>query len=306
MSKCRILINTVLVALFVVLFTQSFLYADEVILKNQDKITGRIVQDDNSVVVIETEAMGMVSVKKDFVEMIKAPGEQVVVEEPAAAVEEPKLWQRDVAVSYSRTSGNTEKAQSSLSGNFVRKTDDNEFIIKGESHYSSTDKKMDSQKWNAMTRYASSFWEKKWYHFYKLEVDHDRFANINYRLIPSTGLGYWFSDTDEWKAMTEGALGLEHTDFRDSTKDSDEAVFIGRGYLEKKIFRDSRFIEDAYIYPSLSETGDYRLHSETSLVNPISDSLSLKLSLTLDYDSNPPTDTKKTDTRFTTSLQYSF
>ncbi len=282
-------------------------YADEIILKNQDRITGVIIDDGQESMVIDTEAMGRISVQKEFVEAIKVPGQEVAAKEPAVVAEEkPKLWSKEVAVSYSRTTGNTEKAQSALSAKFIRKTDDNEFTIEGESSYSSTDKKMDSQKWNAMTRYAYSFWEKKWYHFYKLEADHDRFANINYRLIPSTGLGYWFSDTDDWKAMTEGAIGLEHTDFRDSTKDSDEAIFIGRGYLEKKIFGESRIIEDAYIYPSLSETGEYRLRSEISFVNPISDVLSLKLSLTVDYDSDPPTDTKKTDTRFTTALQYSF
>lgn len=282
-------------------------YADEIILKNQDKITGMIIDDNQESVVVDTEAMGRISVKKEFVEAIKTSGQEVVVEEPVVAEEEkPKLWSKEVAVSYSRSTGNTEKAQSALSAQFIRKTDENELTLKGESSYSSTDKKMDSQKWNAMTRYAYSFLDKKWYHFYKLEADHDRFANINYRLIPSTGLGYWFSDTDDWKAMTEGALGLEHTDYRDNTKDSDEAIFIGRGYLEKKIFRDSRIIEDAYIYPSLSETGEYRLHSETSFVNPINDTLSLKLSLTVDYDSDPPTNTKKTDTRFTTALQYSF
>lgn len=298
------MVRILLITLILVLSVQYYLYADEILLKNQDRISGRIIQDSSEVVIIETEAMGQVEVKKAFVETIQTEVEQkkVVVEEE----KKPKLWQRDVAVSYSRTSGNTEKAQSSLSAKFNRKTEDNEFTVKGESFYSSSNKKMDAQKWNAMVRYAYSFRGRKWYHFYKLEADHDRFANINYRLIPSSGLGYWFSDTDDWKALTEGAFGLEHTDYRDSTKDSDEAIFIGRGYLEKKLFGDSRIIEDAYIYPSLSETGEYRFRSETSFVNPINDTLSLKLSLSVDYNSDPPANTEKTDTRFTTSLQYSF
>ena len=252
-----------------VLSMQCHLYADQILLKNQDRISGKIIQDGNEVVVVETEAMGRLEVKREFVDSIQTDVEQkkVVVEEK----EKPKLWQRDVAVSYSKSSGNTEKAQSSLSAKFNRKTEDNEFTLKGESYYSSANKKMDAQKWNAMIRYAYSFFEKKWYHFYKLEADHDRFANINYRLIPSTGLGYWFSDTDDWKALTEGAFGLEYTNYRDNTKNSNEAIFIGRGYLEKKLFRDSRIIEDAYIYPSLSDTGEFRFKSETSFVNPIND-----------------------------------
>ena len=297
----KLIKRLIVITLFEVIFLQYCLSADEIILKNQDKISGTIVQDNNEIIVIETEAMGKVNIKKEFIETIKTQGEKVVTEE-----EKPKLWQREITVGYNNTSGNTQNAQLSLSMYFNRKTEDNEFTIKGENFYSSSNKKMDTQKWNGMTRYAFSFRERKWYNFYKLEGDHDRFANINYRFVPSTGLGYWFSDTPDWKAIVEGALGLEHTDFRDNTKDSDEAIFIGRGFLEKKLFGESRILQDAFFYPSLSEVGEYRICSETSFINPINDTLSLRLSLTLDYDSHPPKEIKKTDTRFTTSLQYSF
>ena len=220
--------------------------------------------------------------------------------------EKPKLWDKNISVGYNKTSGNTQNSQSSLNIYLNRKTQDDEFTIKGDSYHSSSNGRMDAQKWYGMIRYAYSFWERKWYNFYRLEGDHDRFANINYRAIPAAGVGYWFYDTPALKAMIEGALGLEHTDFRDDTKDNDEAIFVGRGFLEKKVFGDSRILQDAYFYPSLSEAGEYRVRSETSFINPINDMLSLKISLALDYDSSPPKDTKKTDTRFITSLQYSF
>ena len=62
---------------------------------------------------------------------------------------------------------------------------------------------MDTQNWYGMLRYAFSFWERRWYNFYRLEADHDRFANIDYRIVPSCGIGYWFSDKEDYKAMAE-------------------------------------------------------------------------------------------------------
>ena len=76
-------------------------------------------------------------------------------------------------------------------------------------------------------------------YFYKLEADHDRFANINYRLTPAIGLGYWFSDTDDYKLMLEAGMGIEYTKFRDSSADSDELIIIPRAFLEKKLIGNS-------------------------------------------------------------------
>ena len=165
---------------------------------------------------------------------------------------------------------------------------------------------MDAQRWNLMSRYAFSFGEMKWYNFYKAEANHDRFANIDYRIIPSSGVGYWFSDAEDFKAMAELGLGLEYTNYRDATKDETEAVLIPRGFLQKRLWGQSRISEDLTLYPSLEDMGEYRLHSATVFSNPINDALSLELSLINDYDSDPPANIKKHDMRLISSLVYSF
>ena len=166
---------------------------------------------------------------------------------------------------------------------------------------------MDYQKWYGMSRYAFSFGgNKNWYNFYKLEFDHDRFANIDYRAIPSAGVGYWFSDTDDWKAMVECGLGLEHTKFRDDTKDSNDAILIPRGFLQRKILDHALISQEVILYPSLKNTGEYRKHSESALINPVNDKISLRFSLIDDYDSTPAAGVKKNDWRLISSLAYSF
>ena len=293
----------VVITIFYFISLQN-LSADEVHLKNGDRISGKVIKEDEKVIEIETETMGLISIRKVFVARTVTDEEIGVVK---TKQKKDKLWQSEIAVGYSKASGNTQNNQFSLRSKANRKTDHDEFTLRGDVHYSSTKKKMDSQKWYGMGRYAFSFGGNiKWYNFYKLELDHDRFANIDYRIIPSIGIGYWFSDEPDWKAMTEVGLGLEHTESRDDTKDSDEVVLIPRAFFEKKLFGDSLVSQDLTLYPSLSDIGELRLHSESKLTNPINDKLSLSLSLIDDYNANPPQGTKKNDIQIISALTYSF
>ncbi|MBN1794798.1 MAG: DUF481 domain-containing protein [Candidatus Omnitrophica bacterium] len=282
--------------------------ADEVLLKNGDRITGSISVENDEIVMVETEAMGVISVQKAHVARIAREGEPAIA---AAPLEEPKEkkespWKREITLGYTENRGNTENNELSGSVTADRKTDEDEINLKGSAYYSSANKTMDSQKWAGLGRYARSLAESKWFYFGKLEADHDRFANIDYRLIPSAGMGYWFKDTDDLRLMAEGSLGLEHTEYRDDTEKSDECIGVLRGLLEKKLFGKATFSQDVSLYPSFGDFGEYRLHSETALTNPISDSLSLRVSLIDDYNSDAPAGKKKNDLQIVSSLVYAF
>jgi len=166
---------------------------------------------------------------------------------------------------------------------------------------------MDAQRWDSLVRYAYSFGSRKaWYNFYKIEADHDRFANINYRTIPSVGFGYWFWDKDEYKAMVETGIGWEHVDYRQSLKAKDEPVLLPRAYFEKKFFGSCRISQEISYYPSLKQDFDYRVRAETAFASILTKAISLVMRFIDDYNSNPGEGIKKNDTRFITALKYSF
>ncbi len=304
MKRCFCLVCLIApMFLCLLLFYPEFVYADEVYLKNGDRISGKIVEKQRDSVTIETEAIGSIAINKKFVERIITSEE---IEEAKVKKEKDKLWQRKVSVGYNKSDGNTQNNQLSMHLYAHRKTGHDEFTMKGKAYYSSANEKMDSQKWYGMGRYAFGFWDRRWYNFYKLETDHDKFANINYRAIPSAGIGYWFSDEPDWKAMVEMAIGFEHTNFRDASKNSNEAVLVPRGFLEKKLIEDLRLSQDIILYSSLEDTGKYRFHSETALTNPINDHLSWKLSFIDEFNSDPTGSAKKNDCRLISSLDYAF
>ena len=174
-------------------------------------------------------------------------------------------------------------------------------------YYSSTKRKMDAYKWYGMGRYAYSFGSmKRWYNFYRIEVDHDRFADIDYRFVPAAGVGYWFYDLPRLKLMVEAGAGYEHTSYRSNIKDKGGWVLAPRAFFEKELFSNTKISQNIFYYPAFEDFSDYRIHSETMLDIAMNHKLSLRISLIDDYNADPPADTKDNDLRVISSLAYSF
>ncbi len=285
--------------------TLQNVHADEVYLKNGDRLSGKIIKQDENSILIETAAMGSITVNKKFVNKILTDKN---IREAISKEEKAIQWKREISVGYNATRGNARTEQFSLSA-FLNRNNKHidEWTFKGDILYSSSNKKMDAQKWYGMGRYAFSLGPRKaWYHFYRLEADHDRFANVDYRFIPATGLGYWFFGLPKTKLITEIAVGLEHTDYRDETKNTSKMVLIPRLFYEQTIFKNATFSEDLYFYPTLINSGSYRIRSETAFTVSLNKILSLRLGFIDEYNSSPPNDTDKNDLYFISSLMYSF
>ena len=281
-------------------------FADEVYLNNGDKLTGDIIEENGNSIVMSTEAMGTVTIKRELTERVVSASIAPVVEEAAVDAVQEAAWELELSAGYNAARGNTETDE--LSGGYSlsrNRRHIDEITFKGTAYYSISNDETLAQKLHGMGRYARSFGEsKKWYNFYSANVDHDRFADINYRLMPSSGVGYWFYDLPGIKLMVEAAAGLEYTDYRSDKDAGVEGVFIPRGFLEMKLFGDATISEDIYAYPSLTDPGEYRLHSETAFTAPITDKMSLRLSVIDDYNSDVPAGTENNDLRFISSVVY--
>lgn len=280
-------------------------YADEVYLKNGDRITGIISEERQSAWIVETESMGSVIIQKVHVDKIIS----TIPKEDLQETEKPATkspWQVELEAGMDRRRGNSSSTEAMGKFKFNRRNDHDEWTFMGKGYYSEQDRKMNSRKYGGSGRYAFSFGpDLKWYRFTRLEADHDRFANVKFRTTPSVGLGYWFSDADDFKLMTELGVGVTYTDDITGFSNQTELEMIPRLYFKKAIFENSALSENFSIYPSVTESGDYRFISETQFEHPLNRHLSLRLSLLNEYNSNPGPDTKSNDLRFTTSVAWS-
>ncbi len=288
--------RTVLFLTIVCFMCLKGLFAQEVFLKNGDRLVCDEVIKKNDVWIIKHPVLGTLEVQvKDIIKK-KADTKNVKQNE----------LQRDFSLGYEQKRGNTESRAFSSDFRLRRKGLFSEDELKLALFYSSSDNKMDQQQFRFMGRRGVSFGEEMmWYWFAKAEFWHDKFAAVKARWLPSVGIGYWFSDEMPFKAMLEGSLGYQITDFY-GWNDDGEVMVIMRGFLSAKIFDSFILTQDLAFYPSVQDVDNYRLISETSLSLPIKDNLSVKISLLDEYDNSPAQDKKKNDLHLISALSWSF
>ena len=291
----------VVCVIFIVLIGHASGFAAQIYLHNGDRLSGDIVSETNDAYIIETEHTGTLTIAKAAIANVQVPQEEPAIEIPSI------LWQREFSVGYNVAKGNTDTRAIFFSSLLSRKTDENETTLKGAYEETSANNNMDGQRWTLSGRHAMSFGSAlQWYHFYKTAADHDKFASVDYRIIPAAGVGYWFSDEAPFKAMAEIALGYEHTEYTNNTDSSEEAILIPRVFGEWTFWKGAVLSEELVTYPSISDASEYRLVSTTLLTNPITEHLSLKIAWIHEYDSAPANNAKKHDMRLNSSLAYSF
>ncbi len=281
------------------LFLPFPLFADSITLRNGDVLSVKIIDKDTDKWVVEHPILGRLVLDKD--DLILPTEDEKTKQYPESLIEK----ERQVSIGVDRRKGNTDSV--SFNGNiFVNyKGVDWEKTLKAQLYYSTSDGEMDDRKAYFMVRSGYSFGESlSWYWFGKLEEEHDRFAGVRLRSLPSVGLGYWFSDTFPTKLMLEASLGWELVDYYGS-ENEDGLVSVISGMIEHKFDSGSILRQLMTFYPSL-EDGAYRLRSETSLSFPLKEGLAVRLSLLDEYSSDPEGDRKKNDIRFVSSLEWSF
>lgn len=301
-----------LLAVFFSFFLARGTFAAEIFLNNGDRISGEVISREEGRLSVMTESMGLVEIPLDHVKKILEDDKKVYPEKLGTTEKrkEPEIaWEKEISLGFNAARGNTETTE--LTGSALlsrRHIGENEITFKGNIFYSESDKEMDSRKWYALARYALNFSpSRKWYSFYRIEVDHDRFANINYRTLPAAGLGYWVLDMDDTELVVELGSGLEYTNYRHHRKSSYEAVLAPRLAFKKRLFRKVLLAGSFDIYPEMSSLGEYRFRAETTLTTELTEKLALRLSLIDEYKSQPEEEgVKKNDLRLISSIVYSF
>jgi len=216
-------------------------------------------------------------------------------------------WSGDIFLGYSQTNGNTEKTAGSAAAQALKKFDHSQLLFKGNWLYSESNNNMDGQKWDALGKYSMDFGrDYKWYNFYQVLVDHDYFADIDYRVTPSFGIGHHIAASEDWTWDADAGVGYRITRHRVNTAEDDEApTAIAHTFMKKRVFDKAFLSEDLTVYPSFKSEDGVVLRSETAFTNPLRADLDFEIKYILDYNSEPK-GKKKTDTQLIAGLKYKF
>jgi len=144
------------------------------------------------------------------------------------------------------------------------------------------------------------------------QYERDRFQGFSGRYSFSGGLGYRVIDNDALRLSVKAGPAWRKAQFVNGTSESNIAALAGLDFDWRisnriKLTQDTNAVADAGSSAvAIVDSKNVTLNFVTGLEGKISDSLTARLSYTVEYDSNPPAGAVSTDTLTRFTLVYGF
>lgn len=235
-------------------FAPAGAFADVIVFKNGDKISGKIVEMRDGKLRISSAVAGEVIVDTvdvatfstdDLIDVQLADGTIVKQKvEPVgdgrvaivgeAGTQEVALgqlksinprtgWTGNVRGGLVINSGNTNNESYHAAFDLRRRSEIDRYTFGGEynlerSEDSDGDKIRTTDNWKAFGQY-DYFFNEKLYGFGRLQVEHDAIAALEYRIAPSIGLGYQWHESPVWNFSTEAGVAYVYEKYEDQDDD---------------------------------------------------------------------------------------
>jgi hypothetical protein len=192
----------IIILLFLLLLAPSP-SAEQLVLKNGDRITGAILQNEDGMVSIETEYAGTITIQQDQIQEIVS--EEVKVDEagdsaqepvitPEAVVEEkPKKrlenWSGNVNLGFHWESDGANKLDFRTDAQGIYEKNKHKLTLKGAYKYGETDGDVDIRSWKFST-YWQYYLRERLYTYTLLESEQDDARKLDLSYDASAGIGY--------------------------------------------------------------------------------------------------------------------
>jgi putative salt-induced outer membrane protein YdiY len=310
--------------------------ADEVQLRNGDRISGTILRMENKVLTIKTPYAGDLSIKWEAIAAITTdssvqvglsddtsargvvfPAKEGKLSLKAEKVEEPWTfdiddvevinpppdyrWTLFVNAGLDIEKGNTDSEEYSLNTRFFVRTEKSRYTI-----FAELDKEYDSDVLTEDSTFGvlkyDHFFTKKWYGWLGTLIETDEFKDLNLRTVVGAGPGYQVFESPLRNLGVEIGPVYVNEDF-------DEGEDQGYGALNWRLdydqyFWDKRvqFFHWQYGLLSVDDSEDVAIYTRTGLRIPLLKGLSATLQYNWDLDNGVPPGEEEIDEKFLFTL----
>ncbi|MBU0602688.1 MAG: DUF481 domain-containing protein [Gammaproteobacteria bacterium] len=320
-------------------------HADEVLLVNGDRLTGRIVSKAGNTLIIKTEYAGKVSVRWDQVKGVstKSPvtvmtaggdllkSAQLSAPEPERigiantegggrtvkrqdiAFINPKPEQSGHGVSYSgrvnvsaaSVRGNSESDRVYADGALNARAKDYAWGLGMKIERRKENDVKTAQRWLLDGNY-DHFVDSRHFIYARTSLEQDKFKDIQLRTTVGGGYGWQIYENDQTKLSLRTGLDYVNLD-RDTGEDEDYPA-LGWGVRASHWLLDRRaeLFHEQDGFWSLSDSEELTIRSKTGVRLPIAAGITASAQLNADWDRTPAPGRKSTDTTMLLGLGYAW
>jgi putative salt-induced outer membrane protein YdiY len=310
----------------------GYAVADEVRLKNGDRLTGEVVTVENGRLCFKRSYAGNVEIEWTEVAGIRtdAPIAVILTDESALKgatqpAEEGKMRldtekldatfsladvqsinpkpippvriKTNVNAGLDIERGNTETEKYYLDGSFIARTEKSRYTVRAEFNNEKADDVKTSDNWLASGKY-DYFLSDKWYLFAAGLFENDEFKDLNLRSSFTGGAGYQFFETPITNLSLEAGLSYVNEDFI-VAEDNDYpagawSLNYDRWFFDKLL----QFYHRHTGSVSLDDSEDIFVKTRTGFLIPIYKGLNVGGQFQWDWDNNPSPGAEKNDYRY--------
>lgn len=310
------------------LLTVPAIRAETWVLANGDRVTGRLVGQDDATLVIQHASLGRLVLPRSALATAPAAAEPTaavaaVPVAPAAAAAatttavqpEVQKWKRQIDVGYSQQSGAKEKQDLSVRLQADAKYGDNTFrgtarLLQTEADgLSVTDRREGDFRWRHDVN-------KRLFAQALTTVTEDNVRHIDFSLEQQIGGGYRLIDNSRHKANVGLGAVLQYLDRPDTTSRTAVLGSFFQDYAYElnhhvKLTQESNVTyTDAGTWVARSglltspQEGSYRVKFNTGVQSKVNEHMSVNVRFEYDYDRSVVDSDLRADQRLTTSLGY--
>jgi putative salt-induced outer membrane protein YdiY len=217
-------------------------------------------------------------------------------------------WRGSFGAGVTNSTGNISSLNASGNADVARKREYDNFVAYLQGLYGRTEedgmRELVASLLRTGVRYDRDFSDLT-YGFAGYDGEKNKLADLQWRHAPSIGAGLHLRRTENY--TFDVFAGYSHNReelYVGPTRSFDEGLFGEE--TTHRFSGGASFRQRLTWYPNLSDSGEYRLVFDAGLVAPVVDRLSVTLTYSLRYQSNPPAGVDKKDTTLFAGLQYSW
>lgn len=342
-------------ACFLILLLSGQAFADQLTLKNGDRITGKIVKTDGDKLVVNTDLLGnvsvvladvsnvttdqpiyvtladgrtvsgtftsagdkaevraananVVSVARSDIRVIRSEAEYTAYQDSL----DPgwmEGWSGGADVGVALTSGNSDTTNIAIGLAATRRTSNDKTSIYAASIYNrdstSGESRTVANTVRGGVRYDRDI-NRRFFGYVFNDLEHNGLQDLTLRFVLGGGLGYHAIRNERTELDLLGGAAWNREFFKGDFNDRSSAEAQLGQTLTHRFSPRVSLKEQFYIFPNLSEGGEYRINFDASLITDISRRIGWQLTLSDRYLSNPPPGLEKNDLLLTTGLKITF
>lgn len=222
----------------------------------------------------------------------------------------PVQWTGSITASGILSRGNTHSEAFSLTGNAVRRGEDDRITL-GAGYYfaksrdpSTGDDATTADNWFLLGKY-DYFFTKKLYGYGLTRVERDRIADLDLRISPGAGVGYQWIDKDKLHFSTEAGLGWVYESYHDDGTDSHPSARLAY-HIDTKLNDAVSLFHNLEFLPSLERLSDFNVNADAGMRAALTEKMFSEVKVEWRYDATPAPGTSKNDLRFLLGVGWQF